>query len=116
MNWIRKQVSGKRNRLKEGEYNLDITYITDRILAMSYPATGFESMYRNSISDVARFLEERHSEHYRVYNLSNRVYNPEKFNGAYRFYEWEDHHSPPIEMLFEICLDMHKYLQGNTLS
>jgi phosphatidylinositol-3,4,5-trisphosphate 3-phosphatase/dual-specificity protein phosphatase PTEN len=45
MNWIRKKVSGKRNRLKEGEYDLDITYITDRIMAMSYPATGFESMY-----------------------------------------------------------------------
>lgn len=60
MNWLRKKVSGKRNRLKQGEYDLDITYITERILAMSFPATGFESCYRNSMSDVSRYLDERH--------------------------------------------------------
>jgi len=47
MNWIRKKVSGKRNWLKQGEYDLDITYITERVLAMSFPATGLAVMYRN---------------------------------------------------------------------
>ena len=52
MDWLRKIVSGKRNRFNEGGYNLDITYITPRVLAMSFPASGVEQMYRNSISDV----------------------------------------------------------------
>jgi len=38
MDWIRSKVSGKRNRYKEEGYNLDITYITDNVLAMSFPA------------------------------------------------------------------------------
>lgn len=52
MDWLRKIVSGKRNRFKNDTYNLDITYITNRVIAMSFPATGMEQMYRNSISDV----------------------------------------------------------------
>lgn len=42
MDWLRKIVSGNRRRFEDPEYNLDITYITNRILAMSFPASGFE--------------------------------------------------------------------------
>jgi phosphatidylinositol-3,4,5-trisphosphate 3-phosphatase and dual-specificity protein phosphatase PTEN len=52
MNWLREIVSGKRKRFQDDNYNLDITYITDRVLAMSFPAQGFESLYRNSIENV----------------------------------------------------------------
>jgi phosphatidylinositol-3,4,5-trisphosphate 3-phosphatase/dual-specificity protein phosphatase PTEN len=60
MNWLRKIVSGKRNRFKDQNYNLDITYITDRVLAMSFPASGIEQMYRNNISDVSYFTKMRY--------------------------------------------------------
>ena len=53
MDWLRKIVSGKRNRFKDDNYNLDVTYITPRILAMSFPASGLEIMYRNNMSDVS---------------------------------------------------------------
>jgi len=53
MDWLRKIVSGNRKRFKDPQYNLDITYITNRILGMSFPATGFEKMYRNNINDVS---------------------------------------------------------------
>ena len=45
-------MSGKRKRFQDDNYNLDITYITPRVLAMSFPAQGFESLYRNSIENV----------------------------------------------------------------
>ena len=52
MDWLRKIVSGKRNRFKDESYNLDITYVTKRVLGMSFPASGVETMYRNNINDV----------------------------------------------------------------
>ena len=52
MDWLRKIVSGKRNRFEYKDFNLDITYITFKILAMSFPAHGVESFYRNNISKV----------------------------------------------------------------
>ena len=53
MDWLRKIVSGKRNRFKDDSYNLDITYVTKRVLGMSFPASGVETMYRNNINDVS---------------------------------------------------------------
>jgi hypothetical protein len=52
MDWLRKIVSGKRNRFKDNDYDLDLTYITNRVLAMSFPASGIEKLYRNSIQKV----------------------------------------------------------------
>ena len=52
MNFFRKLVSGKRNRFQYKEYDLDITYVTRRVCGMSFPASGFEQMYRNNINDV----------------------------------------------------------------
>ena len=52
MNFIREIVSGRKKRFTENGYNLDLTYVCNRIIAMSFPASGFESTYRNSIADV----------------------------------------------------------------
>ena len=53
MNYLRKIVSGKRRRFKEGEYDLDMTYITTRVIAMSFPGqSSIELMYRNPATQV----------------------------------------------------------------
>ena len=111
MNWLRSKVSGHRNRYKCKDYNLDVTYITDRVLAMSFPASGMESMYRNHINTVAQFLEQKHPEQYKVYNLSNRTYDETRFKGQVVSYSWEDHHPPTIYLLFKICYDIYEYLK-----
>ncbi len=53
MNFLRKLVSGKRNRFQYQKYDLDITYVTKRVCGMSFPASGFEQVYRNNINDVS---------------------------------------------------------------
>jgi len=53
MDYLRKVVSGKRRRFADGNYDLDITYITPRVIAMSYPAvTVMETAYRNPAPNV----------------------------------------------------------------
>lgn len=42
MNFLRKLVSGKRNRFHYNKYDLDITYVTRRVCGMSFPASGLE--------------------------------------------------------------------------
>lgn len=60
--WLRKKVSGKRNRLHEeidsDEYDLDLTPITPRIYAMSFPAqeSSWQAWYRNTIDSVREYI------------------------------------------------------------
>ena len=52
MNYIRTLVSGKKKRFIDRKFNLDLSYITPRIIAMAYPASGLEVVYRNDIESV----------------------------------------------------------------
>ena len=52
MESIRKLVSGNRRRFVDDDYSLDLTFITPQIIAMSYPASGLESAYRNPVDKV----------------------------------------------------------------
>ena len=78
---IRKLVSKNKRRFVVDRYNLDLTYITPRVIAMGFPSEGTEGVYRNPMSEVVSFLETRHREHYMVFNLcSERSYDPAKFS------------------------------------
>ena len=59
---------------------LDLNYITSRIIVMSFPAEGLESAYKNHIDDVKNYLDSRHHDRYYVFNLTPRSYRKEKFN------------------------------------
>ena len=63
------QVSQNKRRYIDDHFDLDLTYVTDRVIAMSFPSSGSEALYRNSIRDVGEFLDKKHFGHYRVYNL-----------------------------------------------
>lgn len=105
-------MSGPRIRYKDKDFDLDITPITPRVYAMSYPAADFfQKMYRNPIQDVASFIEQKHGEKFWIYNLSGRVYDKKPFKGRVNDYEWEDHHSPTMVLLVEACQSIFKFLE-----
>ena len=80
-NYIRQVVSGAKRRYKDECYNLDLTYISPRIIAMSMPGEGIiETAYRNELSEVSKFLNEHHGDLYAVINLSQKEYSYSKFN------------------------------------
>ena len=110
MNILRQIVSGPKNRYREDGYNLDLTYITPRLIAMAYPAESVvEKMYRNSIDDVAKFLNKNHKDNYQIINVSGRKINEEVLTNIHSFY-WEDHKTPQFPILFQICEIMLDHL------
>ena len=40
-----------------GGFDLDMTYITNYVIANGYPAAGVDSLYRNSREDVIKFMK-----------------------------------------------------------
>jgi len=56
MNSLKHLVSKNKNRYQDGKFDLDLSYITPKIVAMGFPSIGKEALYRNSISDVKSFM------------------------------------------------------------
>lgn len=112
LNKFRQKVSADKNRYQRGDYDLDLTYITDRIVAMAFPADGVEAAYRNHIDKVALLLHENHGNHYVLYNLSNRPYEESKFLGeVINWCGFPDHHPPPLWLLFKVVHHIYDWLE-----
>ncbi|KAJ8392566.1 hypothetical protein AAFF_G00074440 [Aldrovandia affinis] len=92
---------------------LDIAYITSRIIVMSYPAEAVEISYRNHIEDMRSFLDSRHMDHYTVFNLSQRNYRGTKFSNRVSECSWPARQAPGLHNLFAVCKNMHNWLKQN---
>jgi len=90
---------------------LDFHCITSRVAAMSLPAEGLESAYRNHIDDVRAMMESKHSGHYTVYNVSERQSNPTKYpSGQLVEAGWPAASVPSLDSSIELCGRMLDYL------
>ena len=113
-NCLKEIVSEGRIRMHKRNFDLDLVYITRRIIAMGYPATGCESLYRNSFKDVKQFLYEEHGQKFKVYNLcmeENRIYKKTAFGGpGVSLFPFQDHQSCPVKLMLEFCIDVCLFL------
>uniref|UniRef100_A0A0A9Z078 Phosphatidylinositol 3,4,5-trisphosphate 3-phosphatase and dual-specificity protein phosphatase PTEN n=1 Tax=Lygus hesperus TaxID=30085 RepID=A0A0A9Z078_LYGHE len=115
-NFIKSRVSKKKRRFYMEGFDLDLTYITDRLIAMGFPSTGAESLIRNSMNEVVQFFNSRHYQHYKVYNLcSERTYNRRTFFRVMNF-PFDDHNPPSFQDLLFIVRDIHRWLSAHPLN
>eukprot|EP01133_Synstelium_polycarpum_P013343 gene13343-15695_t len=98
---IRTAVSKDKNRFINDEFNLDLTYVTNRII---------ETSYRNSRVDVRRFLDTYHADKYLVLNLTETDYDASYFCGRVHHLGFPDHHPPSLGLLLYSVQIVHNWL------
>ena len=115
-NLFKRLVSKKKRRLQNEYYDLDMAYITERVIGMGFPATGCETIFRNSLVDLKAYLDRYHEE-YKIYNLcieKKRIYPKnlwiDKKVGLFPF---NDHAPCPIKLILDFCIDLCLYLTVN---
>lgn len=109
--FIRGKVSKKKKRFQADGFNLDLAYITPNLIAMGYPSLKLEGVYRNPMDTMIKFLNQRHSGAYKIYNLcSERQYDPSYFEGRVARFPFDDHNACPFSLIHAFCLDVHDWL------
>ncbi|KAM5273637.1 tensin-3 [Ctenodactylus gundi] len=92
---------------------LDLTYITERVIAVSFPASCSEESYLHSLREVTRMLKCKHGDNYLVLNLSEKRYDLTKLNPKIMDVGWPDLHAPPLDRLCTICKAQESWLNSD---
>ncbi|XP_065606648.1 tensin-1 isoform X9 [Cyrtonyx montezumae] len=96
----------------ESSCELDLVYITERIIAVSYPSTAEEQTFRNNLREVAHMLKSKHGDNYVLFNLSERRHDISKLHPKVLDFGWPDLHTPALEKICSICKAMDTWLNA----
>ncbi|XP_053214113.1 phosphatidylinositol 3,4,5-trisphosphate 3-phosphatase TPTE2-like isoform X2 [Panonychus citri] len=109
---VRLVVSENKRRYRGDGFDLDLTYITPRVIGMSFPSSGSWAFYRNHIKDVARFFDSKHGpDNFKIYNLcSEKSYDVNYFHGRVARYPIDDHNVPTLEQMMRFVEDVKEWL------
>uniref|UniRef100_A0A0D6R3D3 Phosphatidylinositol-3,4,5-trisphosphate 3-phosphatase n=2 Tax=Araucaria cunninghamii TaxID=56994 RepID=A0A0D6R3D3_ARACU len=92
-----------------------MSYITDRLVAMSFPSQNIRAVYRNPLWQVRHVLDVKHGSHYKIYNLcAEETYDPEYFYGRVELIPFDDNHVPPLSLIKLFCESVHAWLSSDT--
>lgn len=115
----RKAVSGSKKRIRQDGFDLDLAYVSPRIIVHGFPATGIEHIYRNPRLEIRRFMDTHHQNHYKMFNFCcepGRGYDPEIYYGRVERYPFKDHHTPPLETMAAFANSAKAYLEADPLN
>uniref|UniRef100_A0A8C3TF75 Tensin 1 n=1 Tax=Chelydra serpentina TaxID=8475 RepID=A0A8C3TF75_CHESE len=96
----------------EDSCELDLVYITERIIAVSYPSSAEEQNFRSNIKEVAQMLTSKHGQNYLLFNLSERRHDISKLHSKVLDFGWPDLHTPALEKICSICKAMDTWLSA----
>eukprot|EP01133_Synstelium_polycarpum_P003505 gene3505-4004_t len=80
---------------------------------MSFPGSGLEATWRNSIKDVCTLLNKKHGGKFMIWNLCERSYDYSMFNNQILDFPFPDHHAPSLNLLFEIVNSLDNWLKAD---
>ena len=105
-------------RLRKDGFNLDLTYVTNNVIAMPLPGQGLEATQYNDIADVARFFHTYHlaptGPSFLVFNVcAERVYNTNIFSAQVVHFPQSKNYPPLLEQLCKFVERANEWLEAS---
>ncbi|XP_005998112.1 tensin-1 isoform X2 [Latimeria chalumnae] len=97
----------------EESHDLDLIYITERIISVSFSTSADEQTYRSNLKEVAQMLKSKHGDNYLLFNLSEKRNDISKLNPKVLDFGWPDLHAPALDKICSICKAMDTWLNSD---
>ncbi|XP_052605791.1 tensin-1 isoform X6 [Peromyscus californicus insignis] len=101
------------SRAMEDSCELDLVYVTERIIAVSFPSTANEENFRSNLREVAQMLKSKHGGNYLLFNLSEQRPDVTKLHAKVLEFGWPDLHTPALEKICSVCKAMDTWLNAD---
>ncbi|XP_052719179.1 tensin-3-like isoform X3 [Crassostrea angulata] len=99
---------------KMEEAQLELVYVTDRIICMSFLSEGHNVEYQRDLHDVFHMLRTKHGENVLVINISEPRDDLQRANNQKVIdFGWPEHLAPPLERLCNICKSLDSWLNSD---
>uniref|UniRef100_A0A673GVT8 Tensin-1-like n=1 Tax=Sinocyclocheilus rhinocerous TaxID=307959 RepID=A0A673GVT8_9TELE len=95
----------------EENYEVDLVYITERIISVSFPSNVEEPSYSGNIKEVATMLRSKHGDNYLV-RPQNSITLSTKISVL--DFGWPDHHAPALDKICSICKAMDTWMNADS--
>uniref|UniRef100_A0A1B6GPL2 Phosphatidylinositol-3,4,5-trisphosphate 3-phosphatase n=1 Tax=Cuerna arida TaxID=1464854 RepID=A0A1B6GPL2_9HEMI len=106
--------TGTRARGRTRDHGMDLSYVTERIIALWFPGDISPSSFRQGQQQAAHMLTSKHGNSYMVFNLSEPRRATRSQHERVRELGWPPDLAPPLERLCSICKDIDSWLSGDT--
>uniref|UniRef100_A0AAQ4RYM7 Tensin 1 n=1 Tax=Gasterosteus aculeatus aculeatus TaxID=481459 RepID=A0AAQ4RYM7_GASAC len=97
----------------EESHEVDLVYITERIISVCFPAGAEERSYTTNLKEVATMLRSKHGEHYLILNLSEWRSDLSTLNPKVVEFGWPDNHAPALDKICSMCKAIDTWLNGD---
>mmetsp|Transcript_72753 Transcript_72753/g.194158 ORF Transcript_72753/g.194158 Transcript_72753/m.194158 type:complete len:952 (+) Transcript_72753:34-2889(+) len=99
-----RQLTRYKRRFKDGNFDLDLTFLLNDLVVFALPSLGRESMFRNEFREVARFFNTKFPNSFLLINCCpERDYPLEPFFGRIIRYPIDENSIAPLELLWDAC-------------
>lgn len=92
---------------------MDVTYVTERVIVITFPGVNSETVYKNDLKEVGRMLKTKHGNKYAIFNFSEERTDLTKLSSQVLEFGWP-YSSPPLEHLLNICKALDAWLASDT--
>ncbi|KAK9686800.1 Phosphotyrosine-binding domain [Popillia japonica] len=92
---------------------MDLSYVTERIIALWFPASCSQQSYKQGQQQAAHMLTNKHGDNYMVFNLSEPKRTLRNEHKHVKEVGWSPRLAPPLEKICSVCKEIDSWLSAD---